>query len=102
MDTILAETPPNTNNGDNAQTWNWNLTTADNKGFTFGENVRSYRRFSGIKCLNIGLFNGNAFIRGKPWRSKAISSPKFSTNKGIAVEEANVEAFNTADIAGSG
>ena len=71
LDTILAATSANTiNNGDNAQTWNWNLTTADKKAFTFGENVASTATgdISGIKCFNIGLFNGNAFIRGKFWR----------------------------------
>lgn len=29
------------NNGDNAQRWNWQLTTADKVAFTFGENVAS-------------------------------------------------------------
>jgi hypothetical protein len=39
---ISAATGPNSiNNGDNAQTWNWQLTTASKSAFTFGENAAS-------------------------------------------------------------
>ncbi len=42
LDTTSAAVAANTiNNGDNAQRWNWSLTTANKKGFTFGENVAS-------------------------------------------------------------
>jgi hypothetical protein len=42
LDTIYAATSTNTiNNGDNAQVWNWSLTTADKAAFTFGENIAS-------------------------------------------------------------
>ncbi|MBD3359388.1 MAG: hypothetical protein GF365_01625 [Candidatus Buchananbacteria bacterium] len=42
LSSILAATGANTiNNGDNAQVWNWSLTTADQAGFTFSENTAS-------------------------------------------------------------
>lgn len=61
LDSISAATTAHTiNNGDNAQIWNWALTTAAKTAFTFGENAVSTNGAGSQYILGVSTLSGSS------------------------------------------
>lgn len=71
LSSITAATGSNSiNNGDNAQTWDWSLTTAAKTAFTFGENSASTNGA------------GSQYILGASTLASSTAAPFFATARG--------------------
>jgi hypothetical protein len=91
LNTITAALGANTiNNGDNAQVWNWNLTTAAKTAFSFGENIAST---NGV---------GNQYILGLSTLAGSTAAPlKVSAQGNTIIDTTNTGGLTFGNTTGS-
>ena len=79
LSSVTAAIAPNSiNNGDNKQTWNWSLTTADQNGLSIGENAASTAG-GDSRLVNISTLLGST--------AQPLHIQNFGNNNSITVDD---------------